>query len=517
MAPPSLSRSPDAPKDPRRSLKRVSDVLAPLDHGQKLRLYKMIRDGSLEEMAEPVARLLVQMLNSRRTEHARRLWTGWFDPLIVRNDAVPRSRVRLAGCLHLTDIGAWWFALSSRMEPLVGRIQDTVARLGQDQPLNDIFASEEAHRWADELRAGSLAILVRLRADPSEAAPVLAEVGGFRAELLKSYGVRHREAAARAEIELLETALKAAPAWHGSPAASLRCDDPVREAQARAERGACSRAGAALFALAELHRRDDPALAGRLYPAFPAPIARDAILGRLLFAAEALQATLQDAFLSAHGPSAPSGGDAVQRLKHVLAWHDAVQTLELDTAGRERSPVHQIFRDIAAVVDDEVVPVLTHRLMALTAHSLPALLIEPVRFVNEFKRQLARRGIAAPGTPWRAGQGEQVAAVFRQVAARGTAEGLKPLSQLAELADLLGFPIDDTAIDAPLIGLVDSALREQRAFDSAEARLIDRVIAATNDEHRRCKWRAAPETVNLLEAAGPFGPARMDQKQAVPG
>ncbi|OYD82560.1 hypothetical protein [Azospirillum brasilense] len=507
---------PDLPGGQDKSLKRVSDVLAPLDHGQKLQLYKMIRDGYLEDMAEPVAQMLVTMLNGRRSEHARRVWTGLFDALILRDDSLLSSGVRLAGALHLADVSAWWFALAPRMEPQVSRVQETVARLAKDQPLNEIFASAEAQSWADELRQRSLAVLARLRATPAEATAFLSEVSGFRAQMLKRHGVRQREGVSRADLERMETILLAAPAWAGQPLPSLLHGDPVRLAREMVRRGDCTRDGAAMFAVAGLHRRDDAALATRLFEAFPVAVAKDAIIGRLLVAAETLRATLTGSFLSKPGLLVADAVDdrdhPSAQLQHFLAWYDAVHALELDTTDRERNMVHQAFRELSNAVHEDLAPVLARRIEALTMHSVLDPLIERVRFVNEFQAQLARRGIVSSGKPWRAEDGNHVATVFRRLSSTGAAEGLRTLGQLADLADMLSYPIEITALDIALASVIEAALRQQQTFGAAETRLIDRVIAVSSDERKRCRWWVAPEVVTLLDAAEKSGIAGTAKK-----
>ena len=503
---------PDLPGGRDNSLKRVSDVLAPLDHGQKLQLYKMIRDGYLDDMSEPVARMLVTMLNGRRSEHARRVWTGLFDALILRDDAILTSDVRLAGALHLADVSAWWFALAPRLEPQVSHVQDTVSRLAKEQPLNEIFASAEAQSWAEELRQRSLAVLSRLRAAPTEATAFLAEVSGFRAQVLKRHGVRQREGVSRADLERMETVLQAAPAWAGQSLPSLLHGDPVRLALDMARRGDCTRDGAAMFAVAGLHRRDDPKLASRLYETFPIAVVKDAIVGRLLVAAERLKTTLTGSFLSKPGLLVADAVDDQDhpsfQLQHFLAWYDVVHAQELDTTDRERNLVHQAFRELSNAVHEDLAPVLARRIEALTMHSVLDPLMERVRFVNEFQAQLGRRGIVSSGKPWRADEGTHVAGVFRRLASTGSADGLKTLGQLADLAEMLSFPIEITALDIALAGVIEAALRQQRTFDACETRLIDRVIAVSSDERKRCRWWVAPEVVTLLDAA---------EKSGIPG
>ncbi|NUB23179.1 hypothetical protein GBZ26_29095, partial [Azospirillum formosense] len=94
----------------------------------------------------------------------------------------------------------------------------------------------------------------------------------------------------------------------------------------------------------------------------------------------------------------------------------------------------------------------------------------------------------------------------------GAAEGLRTLGQLADLADMLSYPIEITALDIALAGVIEAALRQQKTFGAAETRLIDRVIAVSSDERKRCRWWVAPEVVTLLDAAEKSGIAATAKK-----
>ncbi|WP_207459956.1 hypothetical protein [Azospirillum sp. SYSU D00513] len=510
------AKSSSAPSITDGSLRRVSDLLAPLDHGQKFSLYRMIRDGSLEEMSEPVAQLLVQMLNGRRSEHARRLWTGWFDAVIVRDDGVFKNGVRWSHCVHLADAGAWWLTLSNRMEPEVRRVQDRVAELARNHPLNEIFASAEARIWAEELRVRSLAVLARLRANQAEAAQALSEATNARAQLLKQHGIRQRSGMSRSDLEMFQILLEAAPAWQDCPVQAIHHGDPVRPARDMVQRGDCGTVGAAYFAMAGLHRRNDPASARRLYRAFPLPQVKEAIFERLLFAADALDDALNKAFLD--GPSATlalsreAGDHPAARFQEFLAWYDLIHGLELAATDREHGLVHHALRRLINTLHEDCLAVLSRRLLTLTTYSTLEPLIERVQFVNDFRHQLGQRGLVSSGPPWRAEEGRHVAALFRQAAVTGSAESLPLLSRLLELSELLGLPVEITALDVALVSVVEGALRRQGAFEAAEAHLIDKVIETMSRERRRNKWWVSPEALNLLKAAEDAGlETRRDQ------
>lgn len=494
------------------SMKRVSDVLAPLDHGQKLKLYKLIRDGELTD-AEPVARLLVKMLNGRRSEHARRVWTGWFDPLLVRDDGLMASKVRLPGCLHLTEVGGWWFALAARMEPLVSRIQALATEEGKRYPFNEVFASDMARGWAEQLRLASISILEKVRATPAEATRMLAEVAAYRDTLQVQQGATPAQMSIpRSEIDLILTTLEAAPAWYGQPNSVLAEVDLVQAMRQMAKASDASPAGILMYALSGMHRRDDPAAAATLYQAAGEPIVRDAILGRLLYAGERLREGLID-MLGGGVPNANpvriGVAEARKRLERFLGWYDVILSLTLDHADRERSVVHYALRELLNTVEVDVIPVLSQRMMVMTIHTRPAPLTNMVVFIAEIARLLGRRGIASFARPWRQEIATQLNTVFRDVTSNAVAaaapEDLLLLSQFAELGEAMGYPIDVTALDQGLITIVSMAIKSGQTCTAPESQLIERVVAIAVAERRRCKWWVTEEVRYLLELAEKAG------------
>ena len=56
------------------SLEKVRQVLTPLGRTEKSRLFEMVSQGELQhaQMGRNIARILVELLNGARTEHARR-------------------------------------------------------------------------------------------------------------------------------------------------------------------------------------------------------------------------------------------------------------------------------------------------------------------------------------------------------------------------------------------------------------------------------------------------------------
>jgi hypothetical protein len=166
---PVISAAGDVPAESEQTaarLDRVRVMLASMKRTEQSRLFDLIDRGQLQddEMRPHIARLLIESLNGPRSEHARRLWTTWFDPILLRDEVVLLIEPRLPGSLHVVDAGAWWLALSGLMAPQVRRVQTAIAEQSRTRPLERIMASSEAQGWAEQLRQHTLSVLAECSA-----------------------------------------------------------------------------------------------------------------------------------------------------------------------------------------------------------------------------------------------------------------------------------------------------------------------------------------------------------------
>ncbi|MBP2231136.1 hypothetical protein J2847_004448 [Azospirillum agricola] len=487
--------APDAALD---SLDKVKAILAPLDRSQKSKLFELVRAGHLEndQMTIEVGRLIVAMLNGPRTEHARRIWTGWFDPVMLRTDALMLAEMRPPGCLHVADAGAWWFALLPHLRELAGQVQTDIAQRASEHPLDVVLASPAAAHWAEELRGRSLAVL-RQRGG---AAMLLTSANTERATLLRKRGLSGVPPLSMADLAMLDSMLEHAPLWKGV----ARPRDTVGALHAAS--GMTERAGTPdgglLYALTLVNNTRDPDQALALYGLFPNSPLVEAAVGHLQFSWQALRQKLEDLHLGRAAPPQLTAGESAERLlERAFRWYDALQGFGIERGGRSWPAVSTALGRVTALVEGEVVPVLSHRLLTLNASASPAPLIERVRFINQFNQRLARRGIAASSNPWLPAIGEHLAGLFRQAGAYGRDDALPTMARLCELAEETGYPIEVTAIDKTLLAIVEHALRDGRELDPGESRLIERVVAVSTEERRKCRWWVSSELVSLLDAA----------------
>lgn len=479
------------------SLDKVKAILAPLDRAQKSKLFELVQAGHLEDdqMTVEVGRLIVAMLNGPRTEHARRIWTGWFDPLMLRTDQLMLAESRPPGCMHVVDASAWWFALLPHLRELAGRVQSDIAARASEHPLDRVLASPAAADWAEELRVRSLAVL-RQRGG---AGPLLATANSERLTLLRKRGLAGVAPLSMGDLAMLDSMLDHAPLWKGAvrPRDTIGMLHAVSE---MAEHG--SPDGAMHYALALINGSRDPDQALALHGMSPSPALVEAAVGHVQFAWQCLRQKLEDLHLGRPAPPQLTAGETVDRLQErAFRWYDALQGFGVERGGRNWAAVSAAVGRATGLVEGEVVPVLSHRLLTLNASMSARPLIDPVRFINGFNHRLRRRGIAASTNPWLTAIGEHLAALFRQIGAYGREDALSAMAELCELAEEAGYPIEVTAIDKTLLGIAERALRDGRELNIGESRLIERVVTVATEERRRCRWWVSGELVSLLDAA----------------
>ncbi len=480
------------------SLDKVKAILAPLDRAQKSKLFELVQAGHLEDdqMTVEIGRLIVAMLNGPRTEHARRIWTGWFDPVMLRTDALMLAETRPPGCMHVVDASAWWFALLPHLRELAGRVQSDIAARASEHPLDAVLASPAAAEWAEELRVRSLAIL-RQRGG---AGTLLATANAERITLLRKRGLTSVAPLSMGDLAMLDAMLEHAPLWRGA----VRPRDTIGILHAVSEMAqhAGTPDGALFYALSLVNGSRDPDQALALYGLFPNSPLVEAAVGHVQFAWQCLRQKLEDLHLGRPAPPQLTAGESVDRLQErAFRWYDALQSFGVERGGRNWAAVSAAVGRVTGLVEGEVVPVLSHRLLTLNASTSARPLIEPVRFINGFNHRLRRRGIAASTNPWLTAIGEHLAGLFRQIGSYGRDDALYAMAELCELAEETGYPIEITAIDKTLLAIVERALRDGRELNAGESRLIERVVTVATEERRKCRWWVSGELVSLLDAA----------------
>ncbi|MBP2298820.1 hypothetical protein [Azospirillum picis] len=480
------------------SLEKVKAILAPLDRAQKSKLFELVQAGHLEDdqMTVEVGRLIVAMLNGPRTEHARRIWTGWFDPVMLRTDALMLAEARPPGCMHVVDASAWWFALLPHLRELAGRVQSDVAGRASEHPLDAVLASSAAADWAEELRIRSLEVLRQRGA----AGPLLATANAERATLLRKRGLAGVIPLSMADLTVLDAMLEHAPLWKGA----VRPRDTIatlHTVSGMVERGGLPDGGL-LYALSLINASRDPDQALALFGLLPSAPLADAAVAHVQFAWQCLRQKLESLHLGRPAPPQLTAGEAVDRLlERAFRWYDALQGFGIERGSRNWAVASAAVGRVTGLVEAEVVPVLSHRLLTLNTATSAVPLIDAVRFINGFNHRLRRRGIAASSNPWLPAIGDHLAGLFRQTGVYGRDDALTGMARLCELAEEAGYPLEVTAIDKTLLAIVEHALRDGRELDAGESRLIERVVTVATEERRKCRWWVSGELLGLLDAA----------------
>lgn len=485
-------------------LDKVRQTLLPLNRTVKAQLFHYLIDKQLtgDPVGAHIAALLLEVLNGNRTEHARRLWTGWLEPVVVRDDDTLYADRRLPGYIHIADAGGWWKALTPRILHVVAPIQGTIEERSRSMPLDAIFASAAARQWADMLRLECLAKLSALRAAPQPRAKFLAIANAERLKLLDQPERGSPPPLDAADLDTLFSMIEAAPAWTAlrTPAAQAEADDIVGKVEQLLEQSAGHTDAAAFYAAAHLHGRGEPAAAVALHREFALPLVAAGIVGHLHLAAQRLREAMRQG-VAARG----TGGARAQRainpdtlLDRYFGWYDAAHAANLDQEQRAEAAIRYSLGPLILLLEEELVPALTRRIFELNEHVSPAAALSGVRFVRQFKDRLWRRGLVASPNPWPSAVGEHLAGQFRQTVASPRPDRLSMLADLTEIAELTGYPVEITALDEGLLAAVREALPERDRCGPAERRLIERVLAVSVAERRKSRWWISEEMRTLL-------------------
>lgn len=492
--------------DPKPSLKarldKVKQTLLPLNRGMKAQLFDYLVDKQLtsDPVGAHIAAALLEVLNGNRTEHARRLWTGWLEPVVVRDDDTLCAERRLPGLMHIADAGGWWKALSPRLAHVAVSIQGTIEERGKTQPLDTIFASDSARQWAEMLRLESLARLSALRAAPQARTKFLAAANAERLKLLPA-GTAPAPLDA-ADFDTLFAMLEAAPAWTAlrKPAAQADAEEIVAKVERLLERATGRADAAAFYAAAHVHGRGEPATAVALHHEFALPLVESAIVAHLRFAGQRLREAMRQSVAprATGGARAQRTGNADALLDRYFAWYDAAHAAHLDQEQRPEHEIRTSITELLVLLEEELIPALTRRILELNEHVPPAAALSGVRFVRQFKDRLWRRGLVASPNPWPASVGDHLGGLFRQIVASQRPDRLATLAHLTEIAELVGYPVEITALDEGLLAVVREALPSRGHRGPAEQRLIERVVAVAVTERRKSRWWISDEMRTLL-------------------
>lgn len=193
----------------------VRELLRHLDRPTVLRIFDRMSEAPPRngQLASRLMSLVLELLNGERREHARRLWTNWLEPVLVRDHVGPASGRPLPGTVNATDAAAWWTVLATHMVDVVADVQERVTERARRIPLDRVLFSDESVGWSEALRHRSVATLRTARGNASVMEAMLAAANIERARIAGVPEDRLRPLDGR-DLETLLAVLEAMPAWH---------------------------------------------------------------------------------------------------------------------------------------------------------------------------------------------------------------------------------------------------------------------------------------------------------------
>lgn len=192
----------------------VRELLIHLDRPTVLRIFDRMSETPPRnrQLASRLTAVVLELLTGGRNQHARRLWTSWLEPVLVRDRVGPASGRPLPGTVNATDAAAWWTVLAPGMADLVAEVQERVSGRARREPLDRVLASDEAQDWAEALRCQSVIALRAVRGDTDSLDALLAIANAERARLVGLPAERLRPLDGR-DLDTLLAVLEAMPAW----------------------------------------------------------------------------------------------------------------------------------------------------------------------------------------------------------------------------------------------------------------------------------------------------------------
>lgn len=133
----------------------VKALLKRLPRASVLQLFAELDGGLRGDAAkiQLVRRTLVQHLNTKRTQHERRLFTNLLQPFLVNDMVLLTASAAVPGLLHRYDLGGIWQALSLLVFPdLVLQANQSLREQVREQPIDVVLSSNQALAMRERMR-----------------------------------------------------------------------------------------------------------------------------------------------------------------------------------------------------------------------------------------------------------------------------------------------------------------------------------------------------------------------------
>ncbi len=161
-----------------------------------------------------VRRALVQHLNSKRTQHERRLFTNLLQPFLANDIAMLSAASVMPGLLHRHDLGGLWQGLSLLIFPDLVLEANQVLRdlVGEQQPIDKVMAGPRATALRERMRLEAVKGLDAILAKKNRLAEFLDIVNRERRkDILARFGQLKVYPIEQASLQVLRDILAAYP------------------------------------------------------------------------------------------------------------------------------------------------------------------------------------------------------------------------------------------------------------------------------------------------------------------
>lgn len=484
---------------------QLQALLAPLGRAKQASLLRIVEQGRLESAnSERIASILTDLLKGKRTAHARRAWTAWFDPVLQRDHESLAAPTRLPGYLHITDVGGWWLALSARMGETVGRLQAALEQETRTASIDEVLASPAGERIAEELRQRSLQIVKATARKPPERAALLQDANRGRERIAQDRGETIPAALGPDDLSTLETILETVPLWKVVAPTGLRADfdKALHDARSFTSEQGMVPVGVTLLAIAHLHRSRRPDHLLQLDSVMPASAMEDYALAYLDFSAKRLENTAREELMGRPSDRRKvPRGHAQGAINEFFSWYDCGTTLGV--GGDSRSALRQraVVGGIQSFFGDEVVPAVNRRITTLSPLSSLDEVSTIIGAINQFNRALLKRGLATAASPWSNAAQQQVFDLFTKTIEESPEDGILRISKLHLVGQQMGFDLEVSTLNQKLLRLAEVAFTTERDFTKSEETFLRALLTAAVREKRQSRWWVTAELDSMLKAA----------------
>lgn len=130
---------------------------------------------------EAVRQALVKRLNASRSQHARRLFTGLFEPFLCRDPMLLRAELAPTGVIHPLDLGAIWAWLAGGpIRDMASQADARLKEMATDQPIDRALLTPEAVEMGMRLREAAATALTPTLDVPQDGQALLVRLNELR-------------------------------------------------------------------------------------------------------------------------------------------------------------------------------------------------------------------------------------------------------------------------------------------------------------------------------------------------